>query len=65
MPYKSKAQAAKFHIMEQRGEINHATVAEFDAASRGKDLPEHVRRQDPKAEARARKRRKPKKRETQ
>lgn len=28
--------------MEARGEIDAATVKEFDAASKGKDLPERV-----------------------
>lgn len=43
MPYKSKAQRGKFHAMLARGEISAATVAEFDAASKGKKLPEHIR----------------------
>ena len=42
MPYKSDAQRRKFHAMENRGEISHKVVAEFDRASKGKPLPEHV-----------------------
>lgn len=42
MPYKSNAQRRKFHAMEARGQISPATVAEFDAASKGKSLPERV-----------------------
>lgn len=44
MPYKSEAQRRKFHAMEKRGEISRATVKEFDEASKGKKLPEKVRR---------------------
>jgi len=28
--------------MERRGEISHATVEEYDKASKGKDLPERI-----------------------
>lgn len=42
MPYKSKAQAAKFHILEKEGKISKSTVKEFDKASKGKKLPEHA-----------------------
>lgn len=41
MPYESDAQRRKFHAMEDRGEISHATVAEFNKASKGLNLPEH------------------------
>jgi len=45
MPYKSKAQAAKFHEMEKRGEISSKVVKEWDKASKGKmkNKPEHVK----------------------
>ena len=43
MPYKSNAQRRKFHAMEARGEISPKVVAEYDAASKGKKLPEHVK----------------------
>lgn len=43
MPYKSDAQRRKFHAMLNRGEISKATVAEYDAASKGKKLPERVK----------------------
>jgi hypothetical protein len=42
-PYKSKAQAAKFHEMLGRGEISKATVDEFDNASRGLKLPTRIK----------------------
>lgn len=44
MPYKSKAQRGKFHAMMERAEIDPATVAEFDKASKGKKLPERARK---------------------
>lgn len=44
MPYKSEAQRKKFHAMEARGEISKKTVAEFDAASKGKKLPKKVKK---------------------
>jgi hypothetical protein len=40
MPYKSDAQRRKFHAMLNRGEIDKATVDEWDQASKGKKLPE-------------------------
>ncbi len=40
MPYKSAVQRRKFHAMAKRGEISEATVDEWDAASKGKKLPE-------------------------
>ena len=40
MPYKSKAQARKFHAMEKRGEISSSTVNEFDKATDFTHLPE-------------------------
>jgi len=43
-PYKSNAQRRKFHAMEKRGEISRKTVREFDKASKGKKLPERVRK---------------------
>lgn len=42
MPYASTAQQGYFHAAEKRGEISHATVAEFDKASKGKKLPERA-----------------------
>jgi hypothetical protein len=44
MPYKSNAQRRKFHAMEKRGEISHATVREWDKASKGRKLPERARK---------------------
>ncbi len=44
MPYKSKAQAAAFHAKLAAGEIDPAVVEEFDQASKGKKLPEHVKK---------------------
>ena len=43
MPYKSDAQRKKFHAMLSRGEIDAATVKEYDQASKGMKLPEHVK----------------------
>lgn len=42
MPYKSDAQRRFFHAAEKRGDISKKTVDEFDKASKGADLPEHV-----------------------
>ncbi len=42
MPYKSDAQRGKFHILEKEGKISPEVVEEFDKASKGKKLPEHV-----------------------
>lgn len=43
MPYKSDKQRKFFHAAEERGEISHATVEEYDKASKGKKLPEKVK----------------------
>jgi hypothetical protein len=43
MPYKSDAQRRAFHAMLARGEIDKATVDEFDASSEGMALPERVK----------------------
>lgn len=40
MPYKSNSQRRLFHVLENKGEISHKTVKEFDKASKGKSLPE-------------------------
>lgn len=42
MPYKSDSQRRYFHAAEERGDISHETVHEFDEASKGKKLPEKV-----------------------
>lgn len=42
MPYKSNAQRKIFHVLEKKGEISRKTVAEWDKASKGLRLPEHV-----------------------
>ena len=44
MPYKSNAQRKKFHVLEKEGKISHETVEEFDKASKGKKLPEKVKK---------------------
>lgn len=44
MPYESKAQRRVFYAKASRGEISPATVKEFDQASKGKKLPERVKR---------------------
>ena len=42
MAYKSLAQAAYFHIHKKELENQGVDVKEWDAASKGKTLPEHV-----------------------
>jgi hypothetical protein len=44
MPYASDAQRRFFHAAEARGDIKPSTVNEFDKASKGMKLPEHVRK---------------------
>jgi hypothetical protein len=44
MPYKSLAQAGKFHEMLKRGQISKKTVDEFDHASKGMKLPKRVKK---------------------
>lgn len=44
MPYKSNAQRGKFHILEKEGKISPKVVKEFDKASKGKKLPERIRK---------------------
>lgn len=43
MPYKSDAQRRKFHALLKEGKIKPEVVAEFDKASKGKNLPERVK----------------------
>lgn len=42
--YKSQAQRRYFHAAEDRGEIKPSVVHEFDEASKGKKMPEHVKK---------------------
>ncbi len=44
MPYKSDAQRKKFHVLLGQGKIAKAIVDEYDQASKGKKLPEHVKK---------------------
>ncbi len=44
MPYVSDAQRRFFHAAEARGDIKQSTVNEFDKASKGMKLPEHVKK---------------------
>lgn len=44
MPYKSQAQRKKFHALLAKGMISAAVVDEYDQASKGKKLPEHVKK---------------------
>lgn len=44
MPYKSKAHERKFHVLEKEGKISKKVVDEFDQASKGKKLPNKVKR---------------------
>ena len=41
MPYESRAQQRKFHVLQREGKIDADTVREFDHASKGKKLPDH------------------------
>lgn len=43
MPYKSDAQRRYFHFAESTGKISPDVVNEFDQASKGKKLPDHVK----------------------
>ena len=43
MPYQSKAQAAYFNILKKQLEKQGVNVDEWNAASKGKKLPEHKR----------------------
>lgn len=47
MPYKSDAQRKKFHALLEQGKISKKTVDEFDAASKGKKLPERIGHKKP------------------
>ena len=42
MPYKSKAQAAYFHIHKKELEKQGVDIEEWDKASKGKKLPKKV-----------------------
>ena len=45
MPYASDAQRRFFHSAgAAKAGISEKTVEEFDAASKGKDLPDHVKK---------------------
>jgi len=44
MPYKSKAQAAYFNIHKKELTKQGVDVGEWNAASKGKKLPEHARK---------------------
>ncbi len=47
MPFKSKAQRRKFYAMADRGEIPWSVVEEWEDATKGKKLPNYVRRKNP------------------
>lgn len=42
MPYKSGSQRRYFHYLEEQGKMPKKTVDEFDEASKGMELPEHL-----------------------
>ena len=44
MPYKSQAQRKKFHVLEKEGKISPKVVKEYDQASKGKKLPNKVKK---------------------
>lgn len=54
MPYKSDAQRRYFHYAESKGEISSKVVKEFDKASKGKSLPEHVKEHNKAAQSHGR-----------
>jgi hypothetical protein len=43
-PYKSKAQAAYFHAHKKELERKGVNVKEWDQSSKGKKLPQHVKK---------------------
>jgi len=47
-PFKSKAQRRKFYAMKERGEISGATVKEWEKETKGKKLPEKVKKKGKK-----------------
>lgn len=47
MPYKSIAQARKFHELLAQGKISEKVVKEYDRASKGKKLPMRVKQKCP------------------
>ncbi len=44
MPFKSKAQRRKFYAMAKRGEISKRKVKEWEKKTKGKRLPERVKK---------------------
>lgn len=44
MPYKSRAQAAYFHEHAKELEKQGVNISEWDATSKGKKLPKHVKK---------------------
>jgi hypothetical protein len=44
MPYKSDSQRRYFHAAAAKGDISKKVVSEFDKASKGKKLPEKVKK---------------------
>lgn len=44
MPYKSQAQRRLFHWLQSQGKLAPGVVHEYDVASKGKKLPEYVKR---------------------
>jgi hypothetical protein len=43
MPYKSKAQAAYFHLHKKQLEKQGVNLSEWDKATKGKKLPQKVK----------------------
>lgn len=49
MPFKSEAQRRLFHAKENRGEISHKTVSEWEHATKNKkSLPYHAKKKHEK-----------------
>ena len=44
MPYKSQAQRRLFHWLESQGKLSPGVVEEYDRESKGKKMPEYVKK---------------------
>jgi len=44
MPFKSKAQRRKFYALKDKGKMSQATIDEWEKATKGKRLPERVKK---------------------
>jgi hypothetical protein len=51
VPYVSRKQRAKFHVLEDQGKVSHSTVKHWDRESKGKKLPKKKKSKGEGAEA--------------